>query len=260
MEYSERVLCGTGEVEPDPNIVSEEAGKLYSELQTVIEIHGESVVESLVPIFVWVLEGLASCKAQLRDREEEAEREKAEREELLERYHAEKTLRKESQERYLELDDQIEQERRAMRGREKERERRERDLEKKARQQADQLVALEEQKANLSRELSALRNTHNKLALTYRELLEKRKESERDSPLRNADFPSHQVLPEPSVTEKMIKRPHSKSGPPCLEDLMAKKEKQVDRAAKPSTNQFVIDIINSTPELAHFNGCVNARY
>lgn len=66
--------------------------------QTVIEIHGESVVESLVPIFVWVLEGLASCKAQLRDREEEAEREKAEREELLERYHAEKTLRKESQE------------------------------------------------------------------------------------------------------------------------------------------------------------------
>lgn len=33
MEYSEKVLCGTGEVELDPNIVSEEAGKLYSELQ-----------------------------------------------------------------------------------------------------------------------------------------------------------------------------------------------------------------------------------
>lgn len=138
MEYSERVLCGTGEVELDPNIVSEEAGKLYSELQTVIETHGEGVVESLVPIFVWVLEGLASCKAQLRDREEEAEKEKAEREELLDRYQAERALRKESQERYLELDDQIEQERRAMRGREKERERRERELEKKAREQADQ--------------------------------------------------------------------------------------------------------------------------
>lgn len=40
--------------------------------------------------------------------------------------------------RYLELDDQIEQERRAMKGREKERERRARDLEKKAREQADQ--------------------------------------------------------------------------------------------------------------------------
>lgn len=51
-----------------------------------------------MPIFVWVLEGLASCKAQLREREEEAERERAEREELLERYQAERTLRKESQE------------------------------------------------------------------------------------------------------------------------------------------------------------------
>lgn len=33
MEYSENVLSGTGEVEMDPNIVSEEAGKLYAELQ-----------------------------------------------------------------------------------------------------------------------------------------------------------------------------------------------------------------------------------
>lgn len=44
--------------------------------------------------------------------------------------------------RYLELDDQIEQERRAMKGREKERERRERELEKKARAQADQCECL----------------------------------------------------------------------------------------------------------------------
>ncbi|XP_070822633.1 C-Jun-amino-terminal kinase-interacting protein 4 isoform X2 [Chaetodon trifascialis] len=261
MECGERVLCGTGEVELDPNIVSEEAGKLYSELQTVIETHGEGVVESLVPIFVWVLEGLASCKAQLRDKEEEAEREKADREELLERYQAERALRKESQERYLELDDQIEQERRAMRGREKEKERRERELEKKAREQADQLVALEEQKANLSRELSTLRHTHSKLAHTYRELLEKRKDSERDSPLRNhmrpknAEFPSSQGS---SVNEKMAQRPHSNSGPPCLEDLVAKEEKAVDIAIKPTSDQFISEIISSTPELRQFHGFVDA--
>eukprot|EP00064_Thunnus_orientalis_P009565 superscaffoldBa00001224_g9589 len=264
MEYSERVLCGSGEVELDPNIVSEEAGKLYSELQTVIETHGESVVESLVPIFVWVLEGLASCKAQLRDREEEAEREKAEREELLERYQAEKALRKESQERYLELDDQTEQERRAMRGREKERERRERDLEKKAREQADQLVALEEQKANLNRELSTLMHTYNKLAHTHRDLLEKRRDSERDSPLRNhirpknSEFPSIQVSSESSVNDKTIQRPHSNSGPPCLEDLLAKEEKAIDIAVKSTSDQFVSDIISSTPELRQFHGWVDA--
>lgn len=44
--------------------------------------------------------------------------------------------------RYLELDDQFEQERRAMRAREKEREKRERELEKKAREQADQCESL----------------------------------------------------------------------------------------------------------------------
>ncbi|XP_032414259.1 C-Jun-amino-terminal kinase-interacting protein 4 [Xiphophorus hellerii] len=263
MDYSEKVLCGTGEVELDPNIVSEEAGKLYAELQNVIETHGEGVVESLVPTFVWVLEGLANCKAQLREREEEAEREKAEREELLERYQAEKALRKESQEKYLELDDQFEQERRAMRGREKERELRERDLEKKARQQADQLVALEEQKANLSRELSTLRNAHNKLTNSYRELLEKRKDSERDSPLRNhirpknAEFLSP-VLSRSSVNEKIFQRPHSNSGPPALEALEAKEEKVFDAAAKPATDRFVTSIISSTPELTQFHSSVKA--
>lgn len=33
MDYSENTLCGVGELELDPDIVSEEAGKLYSELQ-----------------------------------------------------------------------------------------------------------------------------------------------------------------------------------------------------------------------------------
>lgn len=33
MECGESFLSGTGELELDPNIVSEEAGKLYSELQ-----------------------------------------------------------------------------------------------------------------------------------------------------------------------------------------------------------------------------------
>ncbi|XP_024123178.1 C-Jun-amino-terminal kinase-interacting protein 4 isoform X1 [Oryzias melastigma] len=269
MENSEKILSGSGfgsgsgEVDLDPDIVSEEAGKLYSELQTVIETHGEGVVEPLVPIFVWVLEGLATSKAQLREKEEEAEREKAEREELFERYHAEKILRKESQERYLELDDQIEQERRAMRGREKERERRERDLEKKARQQADQLVALEEQKAHLSKELSTLRNTHNKLNQAYRELMEKRKDSERDSPLRNhvrqknADFSSHQVS-ECIVNEKIIRRAHSNSGPPHLEDLVAAEEKVTDVASKNSLDQLVSDIISSTPELTQLHDFIKS--
>ncbi|XP_034030498.1 LOW QUALITY PROTEIN: C-Jun-amino-terminal kinase-interacting protein 3 [Thalassophryne amazonica] len=264
MEYSERMLCGTGELELDPNIVSEEAGKLYSELQTVIETHGEDVVESLVPIFVWVLEGLASCRAQLREREDEAERERAEREQLLERFQAEKALRKQSQERYLELDDQIEQERRAMRGREKEREWRERELEKKARLQADQLVSLEEQKANLGRELSTLKHAHNKLLHTYQDLMEKRSDSERDTPLRlsrlhskNGESPSSQVLSESSVNDK-VSRSFSYSSVSTLDTPVATDEICLALNKSAADASFVNDIINSTPELGQFQGCVDA--
>lgn len=56
------------------------------------------MVESLLPILVWVLEGLASCRAQLRESEEAMEKEKGEREVLLGRYERERTLRRESQE------------------------------------------------------------------------------------------------------------------------------------------------------------------
>ncbi|TNN02657.1 hypothetical protein fugu_010144 [Takifugu bimaculatus] len=245
----------------DPNIVSEEAGKLYTELQALIQTHGEGAVESVVPIFVWVLEGLARCKTQLRDKEVEVEQERSEREHLLERYQAERTLRKECQEKYLELDDQIEQERRTVKGREKERRQREKELEKKARQQADQLVALEEQRASLSKELSSLRHTHNKLSHLYQELLDKKKDSERDSSLRtpmrpkHAEFTSNQVLP--AFGAHIIKRPHSNSLPSGFDGVSANGEKRND-FMDPVSNHFIQEIISSTPELGHFEGYMDS--
>lgn len=105
---------------------------------------------------------------------------------------------------------------------------------------------------------------------------------------KNAEFPSNQVLSESSINEKVnicsfytsifqtiliqdfgrevadvscslffqtIQRPHSNSGPPCLEELVAKKEKVIE----PIADQFVNYIISSTPELRQFHGCVDAR-
>uniref|UniRef100_A0A3B4CV85 RH2 domain-containing protein n=1 Tax=Pygocentrus nattereri TaxID=42514 RepID=A0A3B4CV85_PYGNA len=166
--------------------------------------------------------------------------------------------------RYLELDDQFEQERRAIRGREKERERRERELEKKAREQADQLVALEEQKAGLARELSTLKHTHNKLVLTYRDLLEKKKELEREgSPLRNrilsksTEAPSNPGQPEITVTQQHELTPDVASGP-TPSDMAATKDSKVIIAEPLSDPSFINDIISSTPELAQFQGLVEA--
>ncbi|XP_018591131.1 C-Jun-amino-terminal kinase-interacting protein 3 isoform X2 [Scleropages formosus] len=265
MEFGEGVLCGAGELELDPEIVSEEAGKVYSELQSVIETHGTDVVEPLVPILVWVLEGLASCRAQLRESEKEAEREKAEREELLERFQSERALRKESQERYLELDDQFEQERRTMRGREKERERRERELERKAREQADQLVALEEQKAGLTRDLNALKHTHNKLLHSYRELLDRRKDYERGegslSPIshrhpKTSDVSSdHASVMQAKVRAETPPIP-GHTEPPSGEEDRAKDEARLTEA-KSRTSSFIDAIVSSTPELVQLDCLVS---
>ncbi|KAI1885838.1 hypothetical protein AGOR_G00207900 [Albula goreensis] len=267
MECGESILSAAGEVELDPDIVSEEAGKLYSELQTVIDTHGADVVESLVPVLVWVLEGLASCRARLREREEEAEREKGEREELLERFQSERVLRRESQERYLELDDQFEQERRIMRGREKEREQRERELEKKAREQADQLLSLEEQRASLGRELNLLKNTHNKLLHSYRDVVEKKKELEREgslSPLRNhmhlksSDGPPDQGVNQAhSVMQQAESRVEASPEPAPMETVAEgdkASDKIMDSEGDGTDPSFIDAIISSTPELAQL-GC-----
>ncbi|TRY86481.1 hypothetical protein DNTS_001103 [Danionella cerebrum] len=258
MDCGESSLCGSGELDLDPDIVSEEAGKLYSELQLVVETHGAGVVESLLPILVWVLEGLAGCRAQLREKEEAAEKERREREELLERFQNEKTLRRENQERYLELDDQFEHERRAMGAREQEREKRERELEKKAREQADQLMALEEQKANLSRELNSLRNTHNKLVLTHRDLLEKKKELESDaSAFRNQMHSTHpEAVSIQSETgnsrgEEQSQKSRSVSNPTVSEATFELDKNESEAEAQQHHQAFIIDIISSTPELNH---------
>ncbi|KAM9404781.1 C-Jun-amino-terminal kinase-interacting protein 4 isoform 2-T3 [Salvelinus alpinus] len=263
MECGESILCGSGELDLDPDIVSEEAGKLYSELQAVIETHGVGVVESLVPILVWVLEGLASCRAQLREREEESEREKGERDELLERYQSEKLLRRESQERYLELDDQIEQERRTIRGREKERERREKELEKKAREQADQLVALEEQRAGLGRELNTLKHTHNKLVVSYKDLLERKRDIE-GSPLSNHVRSKNSQSTDQSEScvsgqELTDQRPETPPNSVLLEEPVTKDDMVIDIVVKPDRDaSFINDIISSTPELVKFHGLMKA--
>ncbi|KAF7708597.1 C-Jun-amino-terminal kinase-interacting protein 4 isoform X1 [Silurus meridionalis] len=258
MEYGETSLSVMGDLELDPDIVSEEAGKLYSELQSVVETHGADVVESLLPILVWVLEGLASCRAQLRESEDAVEKEKGEKEELLERYERERTLRRESQERYLELDDQFEQERRAIRGRDKEREKRERDLEKKAREQADQMVALEEQKASLTKELNTLKHTHSKLVLTYRDLLEKKKELEREgSPLRNRIRSKSTEPPEENAAIQREATPDVASNPKISETSTSTDTKLI-KMETVNNSFFINDIISSTPELAQLQGLVEA--
>ncbi|MBN3319809.1 JIP4 protein, partial [Atractosteus spatula] len=272
---SDGMLGGGAEFELDPDIVSEEAGRLYTELQCVIEAHGSSSVECLLPALVSVLESLARTRAQLRERENEAEREKEEREALVQRFEVERGRRRESEEKYLELDDVFEQERRAMRGRERERERRERALEQKAREQADQLVAVEEQKSALTRELSALRHTHSKVLRSYLDLLEKPTPPEPSdrppSPARGCSCSmGSEVTPDqgyeeaPSLPQvQPSEDAGSGSAPTPAEPAVTGCNGALERGEEPEREGWELtalsplsDIISSTPELALFGNMV----
>ncbi|CDQ78166.1 unnamed protein product [Oncorhynchus mykiss] len=153
-----------------------------------------------------------------------------------------------------------------MRGREKERERREKELEKKAREQADQLVALEEQRAGLGRELNTLKHTHNKLVLSYKDLLERKRDLEREgSPLsnhvRSKNSQSTQGQSESCVSGQELtdQRPETPPDSVLLEEPVTKDDRVIDIVVKPDRDaSFINDIISSTPELAKFHGLMNA--
>lgn len=104
---------------------------------------------------------------------------------------------------------------------------------------------------------------------------------------KNAEFSSNHVLSESSVNgnvshswynipewsfsalyhtlfavslclDQVTQRPHSKSNPASLEHLVAEEEKGIN-CVNHIPDQFIDDIISSTPELSQFHGFMNAR-
>uniref|UniRef100_A0A672PQZ9 C-Jun-amino-terminal kinase-interacting protein 4-like n=2 Tax=Sinocyclocheilus grahami TaxID=75366 RepID=A0A672PQZ9_SINGR len=151
-----------------------------------------------------------------------------------------------------------------MRAREKEREKRERELERKAREQADQLMALEEQKANLTRELNSIKHTHNKLVLTHRDLLEKKKEWESEAfTFRNHVHSKHSEAvsthgqTETSSTEEHDPKAGIAPDSTASEITVTNNSKVTDAEVNHNNDQsFISKIISSTPELAHLKDFV----
>ncbi|KAK6468647.1 C-Jun-amino-terminal kinase-interacting protein 3-like [Huso huso] len=262
-------------LDPDPEAVSEEAGQLYAHLQVLIESHGPGCVEGLLPVLVSLLESLAQSRTRLSERENESEREREERETLLEQFERERSRRRETEERFLELDDALEQERRALQGKVRAAETRSRDMERKAREYADQMAALEEQRANQSRELSALRHTHTKLLRSYKELLDqiaassnapraqKRSlgsevEADQGYP-KSISTPQAGLIEEEELIDKEEERQEVKELSPVDDIINATPElAHVDDINSTPELAHVDDIISSTPELAHVDDIINS--
>ncbi|XP_072832874.2 C-Jun-amino-terminal kinase-interacting protein 3 [Pogona vitticeps] len=275
MDDPEETFGGDGDPSPAPyeELVSAMAGGLYSELERLVGAYGPGAVSGLLPQLVSVLESLQGACGQVRERDQALERLRDDRLRLLEQYERERTGRKRAEERFMELEDVMEQERKAHSAAVGRLEGQSRVLEGKARNYADQVASLEEQKSLLLKELSALSQSHSKMVQSYKELKSQRvastgigqtgtpsAEAKRLKPLSvqvPAQFQPRSLDPGPPESPRSPEEPGEIQPLPGsdtarnnfpLAQEMVQPEKDTCLVQKRSFD--LDDLVNSTPELA----------
>ncbi|MCJ8738358.1 hypothetical protein PDJAM_G00034870 [Pangasius djambal] len=153
--------------------VSGLASSIYREFERLIGKYDEDVVKELMPLVVAVLENLDSVFAENQEHEVEIELLKEDNEQLITQYEREKALRKGVEERYMEIEDLQEQERKDLQSKVTMLEGQTRQLELKSKNCADQIGRLEERESELKREYNALHHRHTEMIHSYMEHLER---------------------------------------------------------------------------------------
>ncbi|KAM4651903.1 C-Jun-amino-terminal kinase-interacting protein 4-like [Discoglossus pictus] len=210
-------------------MVTAMAGNIYSELEKLINVYGQGAVTGLMPLLVSVLESLETTCAQAREREEQLELVQEDKQRLLIQYERERDGRKRAEERCMEMEDGVEQERKSWKANLITMDSQTKAMEMKARSYADQLVGLEEQKAILNKELVLLSQAHAKVMKNYKELRIQRSLS------NEAARHSGRTTPLQGLEKKLIldfqEAPSSLESVPDTEDLC--KEKGLSEDPKP---------------------------
>ncbi|KAI5103038.1 C-Jun-amino-terminal kinase-interacting protein 4-like, partial [Silurus meridionalis] len=155
--------------------VSGLASSIYREFERLIRKYDEDVVKELMPLVVAVLENLDSVFAENQEHEVEIELLKEDNEQLITQYEREKSLRKGVEERYMEIEDLQEQERKELQGKVTTLEGQTRQMELKTKNYADQIGRLEERESELKKEYNALHHRHTEMIHSYMEHLERTK-------------------------------------------------------------------------------------
>ncbi|KAA0706010.1 C-Jun-amino-terminal kinase-interacting protein 4 [Triplophysa tibetana] len=153
--------------------VSGLANSIYREFERLIRKYDEDVVKELMPLVVAVLENLDTVFAENQEHEVELELLKEDNEQLITQYEREKALRKHAEERFIELEDSQEQEKKDLQNHMEGLGSHSRQLELKVKNYADQISRLEEREAELKREYNSLHLRHTEMIHNYMEHVER---------------------------------------------------------------------------------------
>ncbi|XP_075928405.1 C-Jun-amino-terminal kinase-interacting protein 4-like isoform X2 [Petromyzon marinus] len=178
---SSSVYQDSGEEEAPPAVsarVSGMAEGVYRELERLMGEHGEAVLRDLVPLVVGVLEALDAAASQGQERQVELELLREDNEQLLTQYERERTLRRQAEEKYIEYEDALEQDRNTLLGKVETLELQLKQLEIRSKFYLDQISRLEDREAELKKEYSALRHRYTEIIQAYTEHVERNKMSQ----------------------------------------------------------------------------------
>ncbi|EDO47039.1 predicted protein [Nematostella vectensis] len=153
--------------------VSNLANSIYSEFERMIQKYDQDVVSGLMPLMVSVLEQLDSAYGDNNEQLVELEILSDDNEQLITQYEREKQLRKLAENRYLEIEDQIEAEKRNAEKDIESLEHDNRGLEARIKSYQDHVERLEERISEMKREYGSLHQRHSEVVQHYMERIER---------------------------------------------------------------------------------------
>ncbi|XP_061701330.1 C-Jun-amino-terminal kinase-interacting protein 3 isoform X5 [Syngnathoides biaculeatus] len=155
--------------------VSGLANSIYREFERLIRSYDEEVVKELMPLVVNVLENLDAVLLENQEHEVELELLKEDNEQLMTQYEREKALRKQAEEKFIEFEDELEEDKKDLQVQVEFLELQGKQLELKSKNYADQITRLEERESEMKKEYNALHQRHTEMIQTYVEHIERSK-------------------------------------------------------------------------------------
>uniref|UniRef100_A0A670JRM6 C-Jun-amino-terminal kinase-interacting protein 3 n=1 Tax=Podarcis muralis TaxID=64176 RepID=A0A670JRM6_PODMU len=189
--------------------VSGLANSIYREFERLIRCYDEEVVKELMPLVVTVLENLDSVLTDNQEHEVELELLREDNEQLLTQYEREKALRKQAEEKFIEFEDALEQEKKELQIQVEHLEFQTRQLELKAKNYADQISRLEERESEMKKEYNALHQRHTEMIQTYVEHIERSKMQQVCPPDEMSESGQSSAAATPSTTGTKSNTPTS---------------------------------------------------